>query len=113
MGTRRFHHQGDYLNDMRQEPRWIDRRMVLTRLGHAEYPGVTGDVSLRGLRVALVGPSLPPESDIQIDVAYEEDLVTFQGRIRYALSRPWGCIVGVDCVENDRATSDFLENRYR
>ena len=113
MQQRTYVRRAEYLNDLRREPRWIDGRMALSRVGDLEFPGMTGDISLSGLRLALVGLPFVPEDDIVVDVAYEEELVSLTGRIRYALSKPWGCVVGVRLHEIAPETRDFLEHRYK
>lgn len=100
-------------NEHRREPRWIDRRSALVRvLDAAEYPGVTGDISCGGMRIALVSLKPPPGTYVTVTVAFEEAVVDLFGRVRYALGRPWGSVSGVEWYPENVDTRRLLWRRY-
>jgi len=96
----------------RREPRWVDRRIALSRLRGLEYPSMTEDVSLGGLRIGVWNATPRAGAPIAVEVAFEDRLLGFQGHIRYALPRPWGSLVGIQCHRKDESTLFFLAKRY-
>ena len=98
--------------DQRRERRLEDARIALVRFKNEECLGMIENVSLNGLKVALFTETVPEEAEILVDGAYEDDWVTFRGRVRYASSHGAGWTVGVHCYEDCRP-NDLLAARYR
>ncbi len=109
MAAEHWKRQAEWLDDARREPRWLDAKPAVAHVGEVECAGMTGDVSLGGIRVALVGPAPRPGDRIQVEVAFEDRLVEVTGRVAYALRRPWGCVVG---VQSDESAQAFFARRY-
>lgn len=97
--------------DQRQEERFRDTRIALIRLGDEECVGLIEDVSRNGLKVALFLEALPPDSDITIDGSFEDDWITFQGNVRYAVSHAGGWTVGIQCYA-DHHRMNLMATRY-
>ena len=87
----------DHDPESRHEQRWIVRRMAFATIGDTEYPAVTGDLSSRGMQLALVGAEPCFGEPVTAEVALERDVVEARGTIAYVLPRPWGSLVGVHC----------------
>lgn len=99
-------------HDQRREKRVADTRIALVRFADEECLGTIENVSLNGVRVALFTQTFPQEADIVVDGAYEDDWVTFVGRVRYVATHAGGWTVGVQCDEDARR-KDFVTTRYQ
>jgi hypothetical protein len=99
----------ELFEDRRERPRWSDRRLVLARVGEREFLGVTENISLAGLRLVLAGEAPDEGASISVQVAFEEELASFEGELTYALPRPHGTVVGVRCAA---APHGLLARRY-
>jgi hypothetical protein len=86
--------------------------MVRAQLGGAEYMGITRDVSLNGMRLALVGASPNNEETVLVLVAFEKELIEVCGIVAHTSPRPWGCLVGIECGEIDERVKGVLCRRY-
>lgn len=103
----------EWLSCVREYTRWADVRMVTVRTTHRELHGMAGDISLGGMQVALAGDELPMlDRPIEIDVAYEDEIVRFLGRPVYAHRKEWGVLVGVRFPRQTPAAQAFLAKRY-
>lgn len=109
MAAERWKRHPEWLDDARREPRWLDVKPAVAYLGDLECAAMTGDVSLGGVRLALVGHAPRPGERIQVEVAFEDRLIEVNGRVAYALRRPWGCVIGVQTEDSPQA---FLARRY-
>jgi hypothetical protein len=89
----------DPIHESRVEHRWIARRFALATIGAAEYPGVTEDLSFRGMQLALVGADPHPGELLTVQVALEREVVDAQGSVAYVLPRAWGSVVGLRCPQ--------------
>ncbi len=85
----------EYRDEQRNSVRWRDTRMVLARLAGMEYPGATCDLSAAGMQVGLVGAAPGVEGEVEVTVAFEDELVTLRGRVVYARLQGWGSTFGV------------------
>jgi hypothetical protein len=89
----------DHTQESRLEHRWIARRFALATIGDVEYPGVTEDLSFRGMQLALVGADPHPGELLTVQVALEREMVDAQGSVAYVLPRAWGSVVGLRCPQ--------------
>ena len=103
----------EWLSCNREHTRWADVRMVTVRTTHEERQGMAGDISIGGMQLALAGNELPMlDRPIEIDVAYEEEVVRFLGRPVYAIRKDWGVLIGVRLPRQTPDVQDFLAKRY-
>jgi len=112
MGANGWQRRTQFFEGERREPRWVDRRIAVSKLRGAEYPSMTEDISLGGMRLGVWNADPKAGSEISVEVAFEDRLLGFRGRVRYALPRPWGALVGVQCARKDEPTLLFLAKRY-
>jgi hypothetical protein len=98
--------------DRRRGPRWRDKRLLLLSDGDGECPGMTYDISLRGLRLAL--PRCPSDNDreLAVRVAFAQEVIEIRGRLAYTLSRPWGVLAGLQFAPGQEELLRFLARRY-
>ena len=108
----RWPQRPEWLNDYRQEPRWCDARTASVLVGNDEYLGKTRDISSRGLCVAVKGVCPSTDRRITVDVVFEGEIRGFEGQVVYALPKPWGSQIGIQCEAGSSGTRDFLARRY-
>ena len=104
--------RSEWLNDYRQEPRWCDGRTATVRVGNEEYLAKTRDISPRGLCLAVKGVRPSTGCWINVDVVFEGEIKDFGGQVVYALSKPWGSQIGIQCEAGSSEIRDFLSRRY-
>jgi hypothetical protein len=104
--------RSDWFDAYRREPRWVDARMARVQLDGKEYLGLTGDVSLNGMRLALVGATPQSEDGIRVEVAFEREVIEMRGIVAHISPRPWGCLLGIQCEERNEKVRGFLSRRY-
>jgi len=112
MATQRWQRRTQFFEGERRDPRWVDRRIALSRIRGLEYPSMTEDISLGGLRLGVWNATPRIGSAISVEVAFEDRVLGLRGNVRYALSRPWGSLVGIQCNRKDEPTLLFLAKRY-
>lgn len=101
-----------WLADNRRKPRWIDPRTALAKVHGDECLGKVRDISLDGVSLSLLESHPSAGDKIRLDVAFESEVVSFQGHVVYALGHSWGSVVGVSFNGGDGAPKDFLAQRY-
>lgn len=100
-----------WLDEQRKQLRWLDRRLALLHGEGTEMPGVTRDVSAGGFQLALLGAAPQPGEIVGVEVAFEEDILSAAGRVRYVMPTEWGSLVGVHCARDERRRR-FIVERY-
>ena len=98
--------------EKRSAKRWSDKRLALVHVGGREFPGITGDLSLDGLRLGLACVAHQLRDEILVSIAFTNAVVEVTGRIRYARQRPWGCLVGVRFSGETQTLRQYLSRRY-
>lgn len=101
-----------WLADNRSEPRWIDPRTALARVQDDECLGKVRDISLGGVSLSLLEFHPSAGDEIRVDVAFESEVVSFQGRVVYAVDHAWGSVVGVAFNGGGETPKRFLSRRY-
>ncbi len=103
----------EWLDDRRESLRWVDGHMAFVRTEDREQRAVTGDISLGGMQLAVVGDNTAdPGPEIVVDVAFEQQVLELRGRVAYAVAKSWGHLVGVRFDRDSEAVRDFLSLRY-
>ena len=98
--------------EKRSAKRWRDKRLVLVRVNGQEFPGMTGDLSLDGMRLGLACVAHLLREKVVISIAFTNEVIAVTGRIRYARQRPWGCLIGVRFSGETSALRRYLARRY-
>jgi hypothetical protein len=73
---------------------------------------MTGDLSLAGLRIGL--PCAPERvgRDLEICVAFAQELLTVRCQLVYARERGWGSLIGACYAPGQELFRRFLARRY-
>ena len=105
--------ESEWLDERRESPRWVDGRMAFIRSEDREQLAVTGDISLGGMQLAVVGDRVSdPGPEVAVDVAFERQVLELHGRVAYTVAKDWGFLVGVRFNRGSEAVRDFLTLRY-
>ncbi len=88
------------LSDLRRDERWRDGRLATVRARGGEWPAVTGELSLGGMRLGVHGLELATDEPVEVEVAFENATVSFNGTVRHVTTTAWGSIAGIEFEEN-------------
>jgi len=98
--------------ERRQQRRWLDKRLVTVQALGDEYPGMTGDLSLTGMRIGLPRVTARVGGAMEVSIAFAQDVLTVNCRLVYVRERPWGALVGVRYAPGQEDFRRFLSRRY-
>lgn len=90
----------EWVANLRRDERWQEGRLATVRSEGAEVAALTGDLSLGGLRLAVYGLAPSPGSEVQVEVAFEDELVRLAGSVRHVSPTEWGAVVGIGFEDN-------------
>lgn len=101
-----------FSEDRRREPRWRDKRLVAVSSPGAEYIGLTGDLSRRGMSIGLPCSPEQVKDEVEAAVAFAQDVIEVRGRLVYAREMEWGTLIGLCFNPGQQAFGRFISRRY-
>lgn len=99
----------EWLDESRRDLRWVEVHHALATVDGQQFFGVTGDISLGGMRLALMEAKLEPGNDITLEIAFEDEVVSARGTVQRVESKPWGALAGISFEESMQG---YLARRY-
>jgi hypothetical protein len=98
-----------WLGDLRKEPRWKEGLLATVCLGDVEWPALTGDLSLGGVRLAVHGAAPGIGEPVGVTIAFEDHVIEMWGFVQHVREKPWGSVVGVEFEETPQT---LIARRY-
>ena len=99
----------EWVANLRRDQRWQEGRLATVRLPGTEAVALTGDLSLGGLRLAVYGTAPVPGDQVNVEIAFEQEIVHLSGVVRHATSTDWGSVIGVGFEDNGQT---YLARRF-
>jgi hypothetical protein len=109
---RQVHGRPPVGGERRQTPRWRDKKLVTVLTRSDEVPGMTGDLSLSGMRIGLPCAPGPIGERVEVSIAFAQEVLAAQCEIVYLRHRPWGALAGLRYVRPPADFRAFLTRRY-
>ena len=85
-----------WTGDLRKEARWKEGRLATVSREGDEWPALTGDLSLGGIKLAVHSGTPRVGDSVAVALAFERELVEVRGVVQHVTEKPWGSIVGVE-----------------
>lgn len=100
------------VSERRKSPRWLDKVLLTIQTQDDEYLGMTGDLSLTGMRIGL--PRAPGNIGGRADVclAFARELLVVESDLIYVRELSWGALIGVRYTRGQQSFRRFLMGRY-
>ena len=92
-----------WIGDLRRDARWKEGLLATLRLRGDEWPALTGDLSLGGVKIAVHAAVPFAGEPVFLAIAFEKRIIEVRGVVQHVRERPWGSIVGIAFEESAHA----------
>ena len=82
-----------WAQDLRKEARWTEGRLATVSRGSDEWPALTGDLSLGGMKLAVHSGTPRLGESVVVAVAFDREILEVRGVVQHVTAKPWGSIV--------------------
>ncbi len=89
-----------WIGDLRRDARWKEGLLATLRLRGDEWPALTGDLSLGGVKIAVHAAVPFVGEPVFLAIAFEKRVIEVRGVVQHVRERPWGSIVGISFEES-------------
>ncbi len=100
------------LLDRRHTPRWRDKRLVTLWEACGEHLGMTADISPAGMRLTLTRCTSTVGDEVQISVAFAQEVLEVRGHLVHARQGTRGVRAGIRLTPGQDELCRFLARRY-
>jgi hypothetical protein len=107
-----YHHTRSTRADRRRACRWRDKRLLTLQETGSEHPGMTADVSPAGMRLALSRCASRVGEEVQINVAFAQEVMEVRGHLVHTQRLSWGMLAGIRFTPGQEELCRFLARRY-